>query len=310
MPDDSHDRAMEQSAWSIEHSGGHCSEKRGRRGGCERPSRRARHQSPASKRWQQMVRVARAGRASSFGLLLSDQARSILRRGYDAFTTDRAYASSPHGWMGRLGRAADRRVLAMPVHVALRERLAIVVGALERAIRGSTSKPVRVLSAPCGLIRDISTAAASVSDVTVLWIAQDLDDRGDVIPEAIRRSRASALDVAFVRGDLFDSKTENRLGRHGPFDVVSCIGLTAWIGLEEIGRLAGMFHRLLAPGGTLLIDVWGESTDSALARALELPVNYHDPLVFGRTLEREGFVVEERCSTSGEVNTLWILRRR
>jgi len=254
--------------------------------------------------------VARAGRVSSFPLLFSDQVRLILARGYDAFTTDRAYELTPHGWAGPIGRAADRRVLALPVHVALRERLAIVVNELEHAARSAANEPVRVLSAPCGLIRDLTEAAARLSDVAVTWTAADLDDRGDVLPEAIRRSRAAGLDVAFLRGDLFDPATWNRLASRSPFHVVSCIGLTAWVGLEEVGRLAERFHDFLVPGGTLLMDNWREETDAALARALDLPANYHDSLAFRRTLEREGFLLQNRRPTSREVNTLWILRRR
>ncbi|MEW6058898.1 MAG: class I SAM-dependent methyltransferase [Actinomycetota bacterium] len=273
-------------------------------------SSRARHEGPAATRWQQVVRVVRAGRVSSFPLLFSDQARSILARGYDAFTTDRAYQLSPNGWAGPIGRAADRRVLALPVHVALRERLVIVADALERAVRAAACDPVGVLSAPCGLIRDLTEAAERLSDVRVTWTAADLDDRGDVLPEAIRRSRTAGLNVAFVRGDLFDPATWNRLASRSPFHVASCIGLTAWVGLDEVGRLAERFHDFLGPGGTLLMDNWREDTDAALARALDLPAHYHDSLAFRRTLEREGFVVERRRSTSRGVNTLWVLHRR
>jgi hypothetical protein len=316
---------MSQSARTIRSSRDSEQEARERREARKRhPSHqhrasRARQEAPRALLWQRVLRVVRAGRASSFPLLFSDQARSILARGYDAFTTDRAYDLRPHGWAGPIGRAADRRVLALPVHVALRERLAVVVDELEHAVREVAHEgagrepltmPVRVLSAPCGLIRDITEAAERLSGVPVTWTAADLDDRGDVLPEAMRRSRAAGLDVSFVRGDLFDPAIWNRPTSRSPFHVVSCIGLTAWVDLHDVGTLAGRFHDFLVPGGTLLMDNWREDADATLARALDLPANYHDPLAFARTLEREGFAVSRRRPTSREVNTLWVLRRR
>src|SRR5262245_59859047 len=269
-----------------------------------------RHDGTRAGRMRQVARVMRAGGPASVSLLLSDQARMILTRRYDAFTTDRAYENFAHGWLGPLGRVADRRVMAMPVHVALRERLQIVAGMLVEAIGAAAPARVRVLSAPCALIRDLTTAVARLSGARVELTAADLDELGDVLPEARRRAAAAGLDVAFVRGDLLDGRTEDDLSARGPYDIVSCIGLTAWIELEEVGELGRRFHRLLSPGGSLLVDSWRQDSDAMLARALGLPVHYHDPIAFGGTLERAGFRVVDSRSTTRAVNTLWALRRR
>jgi len=254
-----------------------------------------------------------AGRVRDLGLILSDQARLVLTRRYDAFATDRAYASAPHGWLGPLGRAADLRVLRLPVHVALRERIENVVGALDALVRVAAREadPVRVISAPCGLARDLMTAAGRLGPgVSAAWTGVDFDQRGDVLPEAARRADRARVPIQFVRGDLFDPQLRTELAALAPFHIVSCIGMTAWIDRAETEDLTRLLGDLLAPGGWLLIDSWREGADGELGRVLHLPTNYYEADDFDPILERRGFNVEDRRTTSGGVNTLWIARRR
>ena len=71
---------------------------------------------------------------------------------------------------------------------------------------------MRLLSAPCGLVRDLTQAGAELRALdpglleTLELHALDIDERGDVIPEATRRAAAADLPVSFHREDLFDPR--------------------------------------------------------------------------------------------------------
>ena len=54
-------------------------------------------------------------------LLLSDYGREILRRKYDAVSTDMSYENKPSGLLGPIGKAIDRIVLKFPLHEGLRQ---------------------------------------------------------------------------------------------------------------------------------------------------------------------------------------------
>lgn len=284
------------------------------RGRAPREGSPARHLgTPGPQPIRSIARVVAARRVRDLGLILSDQARLVLTRRYDAFATDRAYASAPHGWLGPLGRAADLRVLRLPVHVALRERIENVVGALDALVRVAAREadPVRVISVPCGLARDLMAAAVRLGPgVSAAWTGVDFDQRGDVLPEAVRRADRVHVPIQFVRGDVFDPQLRTQLAARAPFHIVSCIGMTAWIDRAETEDLTRLFGELLAPGGWLLIDSWREGADGELGRVLHLPTNYYEADDFHPVLERCGFNVEDRRATSGWVNTLWIARRR
>ncbi len=259
-------------------------------------------------------RLIRSGRPQYLPLLLSDQARMIVSRRYDAFTTDRAYENAPHGALGLLGKAADALVLRFPVHAALRGRLALVVDELAAEVRRAGVRGVqhvRVLSAPCGLARDVLLAAKHLSDGPgVSLTGVDLDEVGDVLPEVERRATEAGVEILLLRGDLFGPlpDVERAVATDGRFHVVSCIGITSWIDLDELSLLMGRLHALAAPGGVLLIDLWRPDRHARLARTLGLPAHYHAPADFARELRCAGFAVIRTRPTDGAVNTLWIAR--
>ncbi len=268
--------------------------------------------SPSRAAWRLLAR----GRLVHVPLLLSDQARMILERKYDAFTTDRAYENRPHGRLGPVGWAADALVLRFPVHRTLRRRLAIVEDSLVEAgmhAAAAGADPVRILSAPCGLARDVIAAARRLTMVPRLHVVGvDLDERGDVLPEAHRRARAGGVEIELLREDLFtttDSLTE-RIAPSGGFDVVSCVGLCSWLDIDEVRELIARFRELTGPGSVLIIDSWRPDRHARLARELGLPSHYHDPGAFALALELGGFTVDERRSTRRGECIVWIARRR
>ena len=159
-----------------------------------------------------------------------------------------------------------------------------MVDALVAAVRlhaGEGAAPVRVLSAPCGLARDVLTAArrlAAAGDApAVAWTGVDIDENGEVLPEAARRADEAGVEIDLLRDDLFatDTRLSEKVAAEGPFHVANCIGLTAWVDLPDVARLARRFAELLAPGGTLIIDNFHVHKHSHLGAYMEMPTRYH-----------------------------------
>jgi hypothetical protein len=253
-----------------------------------------------------------------FVLLLSDYAREILRRKYDAIATDRSYENKPSGRLGFIGRAVDRKLLKLPLHEGLRQRLRLVVDDLkqETARQGTAKGPIRILSAPCGLARDVITATtelraeapglASRLDLHGL----DLDETGEVLPMAAQRAASAQVSMRFYREDLFNSPSLNKIfAKEGRFHIVNCIGLTAWLDLPDVQRLATYFREsVLMPGGSLIMDNFAFHKHSKMGKDLQMKTRYHDRAALEDTLRRCGFEVVKTESTANGVNMVTVAR--
>jgi hypothetical protein len=276
----------------------------------------ARHRARATTPpWRLVLRFAARARWEYLLRFPSNYSWMVLRRKYDAFTTDRAYEDRPASWLGPLGEWADRRVLDFPVHVALRQRLEHVAVALADGVERRwrmRGRPVRVLSAPGGLARDLTVAASRLSAAGIEPARAmelhclDLDVAGDVIPEARRRLEEAGLRATFYREDLLHSTSLPALAESGArFDIINCIGLTAWLDFAEVDGLFALFRSVLADDGTLLVDNWARHPHSAAGDDLEIDTRYHAPQDFASLLERNGLRVRGELRSANGVVTLY-----
>ena len=249
-------------------------------------------------------------------MLLSDYGREIVRRKYDAIATDRAYENTPSGLLGPIGAWVDRQVLDLPLHQDLRHRLRFVVEALKEQAQVHAQEgdsTVRILSAPCGLIRDVVTTtgelAVEAPDVAdrLEFHNLDLDPTGEVVPLARSRAEEAGVRAYFHQANLFDQDSVIATLPSGGFQIVNCIGLTPWITLEEVESLIRFFHdQVLVPGGTLIIDNFTEQARSPIADDLEIRATYHEPDRFVAALEANGFRLVSTRTTANEVNTVYV----
>ena len=175
---------------------------------------------------------------------------------------------------------------------------------------------IKVLSAPCGLTRDILAArnelcieAPDVADRLELH-ALDLDPTGEVIPIAQRRTKAAGIGVSFYRADLFNPESvKASLRSNEGFHIVNCIGLTPWITLGEVEYLFRFFHdQALIPGGTLVVDNFTQHEQFSIADDLEIHATYHDPGLFVAAPESNGFRVISSRTTAHQVNTVYVAK--
>ena len=209
--------------------------------------------------WRFLIR----GKWQYLPMLLSDFGREIVRRKYDAIATDLAYENTPSGLLGPVGAWVDRQVLNLPLHQDLRHRLRFVVeGLMEQSQVHAQERDgtIRILSAPCGLTRDIlttktelSTEAPDIAD-RLEFHGLDLDPTGEVVPIAQLRAKEAGMGASFYQANLFDQESVKEvLPIDEGFQIVNCIGLTPWINLEEVEYLIRFFHDLLG----MVFDIEG-----------------------------------------------------
>lgn len=280
---------------------------------------RARLQNP---RTPQPVRLAHGlvedGRTRVLPVLSSALAQDILTRGYDARTLERVYANQPSGDLGPVGRLADRKVLDLPVHEGLRERRDAAVGEMAAAALIAAREGAgefRLLCAPCGLASELEGLARRLRSRPEVFAkvhcwGVDPDPSGDVLPEARLRARESGLRATFIREDLRRRKeVADVVQAEGPFHLVSCLGVAPQFSLEETADIVRYYTRVLAAGGTLLLDRWEPVDNSPMAAELGIRMQFQGSGAFRRMLAEEGLLIEREHPT-GEGGCVLVVARK
>jgi hypothetical protein len=259
------------------------------------------------------------GKGRYLPLLSSALAQSILSDGYDARTLERVYRNRPSGDMGPLGLLADRMVLDLPVHQALRERLEAVVGELCSAVTLGTRSGIsdfRVLSAPCGLADELIGAgerlrrSRPVAFAALRCWGVDADLAGDLLPEATRRARALSLPMQFIREDLRRRREVSAVvAAQGPFHSVLSLGLAQRFTATDAAELVRFYSGLMAPNGVLIADRWERTDAPKLAAGLGVDWRYQNGGEFREMLQSAGLRIE-REHPSGEGGCVVVVARK
>ena len=254
-------------------------------------------------------------------MLLSRYGREVVRRKYDAIATDLAYENHSSWELGPVSYIADKFVLSLPTHSALRQRLRFVADELKRAAiefgTENPQQPVRILSAPCGAGRDLATFGGELAQENPELFARlevhalDLDPTGEAIPLLKQRTTDAGMDVSTHRQDLFQLRASGSdTEQISRFDIVNCIGLTPWLTSEEVLSLVTRFHDdLMAESGVLLIDLFKWHRFSRLAYSLEINTIYHEPDEFIATVERVGFKLVRSAESNNKVNSVYTFKK-
>ncbi len=294
---------------------------------------RARLDSPSLRTPVRLARgLVKQGQPQYLPVLSSALAQDLLERGYDALTLERVYQNRAAGDLGMVGRVADRVVLDLPVHSALRERLQAFTGeicaAAVVAVRNGESE-FRLLSSPCGLGQELLSAGERLRATRPETFARlrcwgvDPDPQGEILPEARRRARElgfrvgteaptgraadGAPSIEFLREDLRRRRGVSALVRnHGPFHFICCPGLALSHSVAEVTELIGFYTGLLAPGGQIAVDRWQAAETTRLDRCLSVPITHMARSEFRRILEKAGLepIREHMTGEGGCVVTL------
>lgn len=259
------------------------------------------------------------GQGRCLPVLSSVVARDILTRGYDARTLARIYANTPSSEAGLVGQMADRVVLNLPIHHALRERLDATVGEMAAAavmqIRAGETE-CRILSTPCGLgfelfgVLDRLHATRPDVGAKVRCWGVDLDPEGTLLPEAQQRARSQRSPVQFLREDLRRHRgVASVAALEGPFHIVLSLGLSQKLSLPELQQELRFFSGLMAPGATLILDRWDRPDDSPITTGLGVRMKCHTSAEFHPHLKAAGLTIEREHPT-GEGGSVLIVARK
>lgn len=232
----------------------------------------------------------------------SSMGRRFLRDGYSADIMKVIYDHDP-----ALANLSERAFLEYPLHRAVRDRLPIVVEALEMDLRDKLlrNKTVRILTAPSGYAYDIFEAVERIARINSKWVdrlellAVDLDPTGQIEKEICARASHLGLAFTFVRGDISAPATQRAMRESGPIDVAIFVGLSSW--LDKPGIL-GHMHFLrdaMADSGTLVSDCFTPAPYALSGRYVGYKASYFTPKVYAGLVGLAGFAQTSRPIGSG-----------
>ena len=219
---------------------------------------------------------------------------ALMRSSYlgnEAIANSGSYEFADHIYGNRargspvVGKLADRLFLSLPSARAFRLRYLCARHELELSLahRTPASRPLEVLSVPCGLARELfevgrsSTRPDDGSTDGLRMTGIDLD--GALI-DRLNASRGELESILeFRHGDalsavLYPSRT---------FDVVVSLGFTEFLSDEDAVRFLGLVRDSMKPGGKLVTSGMNRHplSDYVLRNIAELHAHYRD----GRRLE-------------------------
>ena len=207
-------------------------------------------------------------------LRLSDLAREGLDHSGSFRFADHIYRSEPSG-RGPIGRWLDARLLALPATQSFRFRYLAARDELVAFVeQRHASRPLDVLSVPCGIPRELAEAAARLRERGVpldgvRFHGLDLDSAALHAAETFAQQHGLAPFTAH-RGDALD-----RASYPARVDVITCTGLAEFLEDDEFTHLLGVFYDVLAPGGVLVTSGMRRRRFSDyLLQLAEMPTHY------------------------------------
>jgi SAM-dependent methyltransferase len=227
-----------------------------------------------------------------YALRLSDLAREGLDHSGSHRFADHIYRNQPSG-RGAAGRWLDARLLGLPAvrsfrsrYLAARDEVAAFI--LERW--RPDSAPIRVLSVPCGIPREL-TDAADIVRARLGTLPSQVEFHGlDLDAGVLDEARAFAA----TRGlSAFHTHHGDALVRSAYPDSAGCItctGLAEFLDDDELAELYAVCWDVLEPGGRLITSgMQPRLLSDYLLRLAEIRTHYRGPAELERTARQARF---------------------
>jgi Methyltransferase domain len=224
-------------------------------------------------------------------LRLSDLAREGLDHSGSHRFADHIYRSRPSGRLG-IGRFLDALLLSLPATRSFRYRYVAARQEVAAFVAGRVSEglpSLDILSAPCGIPRELADAAQDLRDSGVplqgvRFHGLDLDD--DVLREAAAFAAERGLrPFTTHRGDALDRTSYPTCA-----DVIVCTGLAEFLTDAELEQLYGICFELLTPGGVFITSgMQRRRLSDYLLQLAEMPTQYRSAADLARLARRYPF---------------------
>ena len=180
-------------------------------------------------------------------LRTSDLGREGIENSGSYRFADHIYRGEPSG-TGSFGRWLDARFLAMPATRSFRNRYVAARDELAKFLRARSGQPLDVLSAPCGIPRELADGAR-LSGVDLARVTfHGLDLNPQVLADARQFAQENGLpNFVTHHGDVLD-----RAAYPEAVDFITCTGLGEFLSDEQLEQMYRIFHQVLRPGGLLI----------------------------------------------------------
>ena len=248
----------------------------------------------------------------------SDLAREGIENSGSYRFADHVYRNQPSGRFG-IGRALDAVLLRMRAARSMRNRFhhtqrEILVAARAIASRSATDPvavdaPLRVLSIPSGIARDLVLAAQAVERELPDVYARSTFFGVDLDPAPVELSRALAGrddHYCFTRGDALDATSFP-----SELDVIVSTGLGEFLSDDLLVRFYRNCHDRLRPGGTFVTSSMQPDrlADYLMRQLAELHTYYRRGDEIIRWLHAAGFYEASARQDDVGLQTLVVARR-
>ena len=230
----------------------------------------------------------------------SDLAREGLENSGSYRFADHIYRNLPSG-KGFVGTTLDRALMTLPAVRSFRNRYLAARDALVDFLihRPVSTEQIHILSAPCGLPRELAEAARMANELSpgcldrVSFHGVDLDKK--VLRDAVEFASENGLPRFFVHyGDALDLKSYSIKA-----DFITCTGLAEFLDDDQLGKLYGVFHQVLKSGGRLFTSGMRRlPLSDYLLELAELHTHYRNPSDLEHLAKQAGFTsVQVRMDT-------------
>jgi hypothetical protein len=246
------------------------------------------------------MKLLKQGRLLEIPLYFTLRRSDLAREGVDhsgswAFA-DHIYRGEPSG-RGAFGRWLDARLLAMPSARSFRNRYLAASEEVARFLASRGNRPVRILSAPCGIPRELVRGAhlareqtSNVAGLNGQTVLRDVEFHGlDLDASVLQRAEAFArennLPFFAHQGDAF-----TRSNYPDRVDFITCTGFGEFLEDEQLKQLYALFADVLRAGGWLVTSGMKRYWATAyLLQLAELETHYRSGPELADIVSRAGF---------------------
>jgi hypothetical protein len=119
--------------------------------------------------------------------------------------------------------------------------------------------------------------------------ATDLDPRGTLAGELVRRAERLGVRFAFLRGDMTDGEMRRRFEEVAPYDMALFVGLSSWLPKPQTLDHLRWLRENLREDGLLVTDSFTPDAYALSGRYMGYKANYYEPEVYRVLVDYCGF---------------------
>ncbi len=221
---------------------------------------------------------------------LSDLAKEGMEYSGSYRFADHIYADRASGRLV-LGTLVDKALLSLPACRSFRNRYLHSRDRIVEYVRTAPRSQFRILSAPCGLPRDLLEAAVRLRRDDPPRFAHTWFYGLDIDPAALEEARRMTSSHGFTNFEFICGDALDRDAWPPDLDIVTSSGFAEFLEDADLARFYTLCHAALRQGGVLVSSatVRHRLSDYMLTNLAELLTHYRDEAVLSHVFSRTPF---------------------